>query len=156
MKYPIGMIKYIVLTVWLLLSGFSNAQSKTTIDSLWMATSYLQAIQRSIPKETKEVALKMQQLDSLIGLGNQQKQILEKQLNVIISDKPKETNDFLKQYELVLQSAILLKTDLNQNQFGTKQTNKEMAYLDKKSAYLIDKLYFYAKYWKSKIKENTH
>ncbi|WP_445749438.1 hypothetical protein [Polaribacter sp.] len=150
------MIKYIVLTVWLLLSGFSNAQSKTTIDSLWMATSYLQAIQRSIPKETKEVALKMQQLDSLIGLGNQQKQILEKQLNVIISDKPKETNDFLKQYELVLQSAILLKTDLNQNQFGTKQTNKEMAYLDKKSAYLIDKLYFYAKYWKSKIKENTH
>lgn len=150
------MIKSIAISALLLLSVFTNAQSKKTIDSLWMVTSYLQAIQRSIPKETKEVALKMQQLDSLIGLGNQQKQILEKQLNVIISDKPKETNDFLKQYELVLQSAILLKTDLNQNQFGTKQTNKEMAYLDKKSAYLIDKLYFYAKYWKSKIKENTH
>ncbi|WP_445717757.1 hypothetical protein [Flavobacterium sp.] len=150
------MIKYIVLTVWLLLSGFSNAQSKTTIDSLWMATSYLQAIQKSIPKDTKEVALKMQQLDSLIGLGTEKKGIVERQLNKILIDNPTKTNDFLKQYDLVLQSAILLKTDLNQNQFGTKQTNKEMAYLDEKSAYLIDKLYFYAKYWKSKIKENTH
>uniref|UniRef100_UPI004049B1C1 hypothetical protein n=1 Tax=Flavobacterium sp. TaxID=239 RepID=UPI004049B1C1 len=150
------MIKYIVITALLLLSGFTNAQNKTTIDSLFIVKSYLQTIQNSLPKETKEVALKMQQLDSLIGLGNQQKQILERQLSVILNDKPKEINDFLHQYDLVLHSAIILKSDLKANQFGTKQTNKEMAYLDKKSAYLIDKLYFYAKYWKSKIKENTH
>ena len=74
----------------------------------------------------------------------------------IIRDNPKEINDFLKQYDLVLQSAILLKTDLKQNQFGIKQTKNEMAFLEKKSAFLIDKLYFYAKYWKSKIEENTH
>ena len=150
------MIKSIAISALLLLSGFTNAQSKTTIDSLWIVTTYLQAIQKSIPKETHKVALTMKQLDSLIGLGNQQKQMLERQLNVIISDKPKEINDFLKQYDLVLQSAVVLKTDLQQNQFGTKQTNEEMAYLDKKSAYLINKLYFYAKYWKSKIEEDTH
>ena len=150
------MIKSIAISALLLLSVFTNAQSKKTIDSLWMVTSYLQAIQKSTPKDTKEVAMKMQQLDSLIGLGNQQKKILERQLNVIIRDNPKEINDFLKQYDLVLQSAILLKTDLKQNQFGIKQTKNEMAFLEKKSAFLIDKLYFYAKYWKSKIEENTH
>ena len=90
------------------------------------------------------MAKKIEKLDSLIGLGTQKKDFFNRQLQVVLKHNPKEIKELLKQYDLVLQSAILVKTDLKQQLFGTNETKKEMQYLDKSSAYLIDKIYFYA------------
>lgn len=149
------MIKNSVIIVLLLASSFANAQYKT-IDSLLIVKNYIQTIQENIPKEVKEVAKKTEKLDSLIRLGTQKKDFFNRQLQVVLKHNPKEIKELLRKYDLVLQSAILVKTDLKQNQLGNQQTKEERHYLYKNSSFLIEKIYFYANYYKTKTEELTH
>lgn len=149
------MIKNNLIIALLLASGFANAQYKT-IDALLIVKNYIQTIQGSIPKKEKEVADKIKALDSLTHLGTQKKIFFDQQLQIILKDNPEEIKELLKQYDLVLQSAIVVKTDLKHQLFETNETKKEMQYLNKSSAYLIDKIYFYANHHKNKTLEKKH
>ena len=150
------MIRYFFISFFIFTVAFAKAQSRATIDSLWIVKDYLQALQESIPNNANEVAVKIQKLDSLIRLGTQKKIFFDQQLQVVLKHNPKEIKELLRKYDLVLQSAILVKTDVKQNQLATKQTKEEKYFINKNCSFLIDKLYFYANYYKTKIEQNTH
>lgn len=150
------MIKHVFITFLIFTVAFAKAQSRATIDSLFVVKNYIQNLQESIPNNANEVAVKIEKLDSLIRLGTQRKKLFDQQLQIVLKDNPKEIKELLRQYDLVLQSAILVKTYLKQNQLGTKQTKEEKDFINKNCSFLIDKLYFYANYYKTKIEQNSH
>ncbi len=109
-------------------------------------------ISSSIPKkESVTIPKEIQQLEDLIREGKKQKRIFENQLNIILKNDPNEKKILLQQYNFIIQSAILLKTDLKQNNcLYNKSSLNQAHYLYKNSAVLIDKIYYHC----SQYKEN--
>ena len=142
----------------LLVSNFCFSQSYKPVDSLFMVKDYLMEIKSNIPqKESKTTADKVKNLERLIRLGTKQKKIFENQLNVILKNNPKEKELLLQKYNHVLQSAILLKTDLKQNKYlYDKISLDEASYLYKNSSALIDRIYYHCKLFKERLDFSTH
>ncbi|WP_367754448.1 hypothetical protein [Flavobacterium sp. WC2430] len=150
------MIKHVFITFLIFTVAFVKAQSRTTIDSLWEVKDYIQALRESIPNNVNQGAVKMTKLDSLIGLGTQNKKLFDKQLHLVLSDRQDEIKILLRKYDLVLQSVILVKTDMEQQQLNSRQAKMEKHYFYQNASFLIDRIYFCVNYYKIKIEQNTH
>ncbi|MGO4770336.1 hypothetical protein ACEN2I_01630 [Flavobacterium sp. W22_SRS_FK3] len=149
--------KKIILLFLILLSFVcTNAQSSKTIDSLMVVKDYLLTIKGALPHDASEVSQSIKNLDSLIHLGTQKKIFFDKQLQIILKNNPEEIKALLQKYDLVLQSAIVVKTDLKQHLFGTAETKKEMYYLYGSSSFLVDRIYFHSSSYKSRILESKY
>lgn len=109
----------------------AQAHSKNNFDGV---RSYLLEIQKAVnyaPNSKKE---KIDKLDQVIRQGKEQRRILQQSLKNAQGYDPDE---IIREFNLILQAVILLKTDINKN----VPLSLVIDYLNKKIPYLRKKLH---------------
>jgi hypothetical protein len=155
------MIKIFCLKVCLLMVLMTSScfsQSYKPVDSLFIVKDYLIEIKNSMPNKGSVTILEeVKKLEALIRQGTKQKIVFENQLNIILKNDSKEKESLLQKFNYILQSAILLKTDLKQNNYLYNESSlKEAQYLYKNSAVLIDKIYYHCNRFKENAAHKTY
>ncbi|MCJ8210406.1 hypothetical protein MUY27_11860 [Mucilaginibacter sp. RS28] len=119
------------------------SQANTHTDSLFATKNYLQAITSTI-NQVKDPKQRVGKLDSLIRLGTEQKAIFERNMKVLLKENDQEYKMVSRSFNFILQSVILYKTDMKENNYRSNQSTKtELVYLNKNIPPLIDKIYRY-------------
>lgn len=121
------------------MSFVCKAQSKKNIDSLFLINDYLHDI-KSTSNNKLSGEIQYARIDELIKKGTQHNQILQRNLKVILSNNKQKYSDLNNRFRMILQSAILLKTDLKNSNFVLPKNNSEQIYLSKNIPILIDEI----------------
>src|SRR5690606_5734051 len=101
----------------LLFSILTNAQSKTT-DSLLLVKTYLTELKKTATSKQSKKA-KLLKLEPLLRDGIRQRGILNR--NIKRTKNPNETEELVRLFNFILQSAILYKSDIKNNYSGAAE-----------------------------------
>lgn len=135
------MIKYFC---WLIICSsyiVTKAQNSSSIDSLFLVKNYLLTLQHTVENKQLSNTIKVQQLDSLVKKASGYQVVLNTHLQKIhYTDTA--ISSMLQQYRLIIQSAILLKTDLRQNGYqNTAGSSAEIYYLYRHIPAFVHRIY---------------
>ena len=115
----------------LLISTFTFAQTK---DNFTVTKNYLHEIQAAVDYAPHTKKQKIAKLNKVIKQGSKQRSLLEKQMKNFKSEK--EQQQIIREFNLILQAVILLKTDINEN----VQLSEDIEYLNANIPILLKKL----------------
>lgn len=96
--------------------------------------TYLSQIQEAVDYAPNTMNQKINKLKQVIDQGKHQRNILEKQLQKTKSEK--EQREIIRDFNFILQSVIMLKTDIQKN----FPVSSEIDYLNRNIPLLINKL----------------
>lgn len=122
-------------TVFLLMLIFSmqlNAQTNNN-NNFDVVRTYLLEIQEAVDYAPNSKKEKIDKLNKVIRQGTEQRRILKHALK---NTRSKEQDEILREFNLILQAVILLKTDINKN----VSLSEDLAYLNKNIPVLLKKL----------------
>ena len=143
------MIKHITILAFLMLGNFSLAQNRSAIDSLFQVKRFLIEIKQTVNKK-QTVKEKTAQLTRIIRLASTQKAVFNRNSVAVVKNQ-QELTQLKTALNLILQSVILYKEDLNQK--GTSPS--ESLYLNKNIPIMIDKINYYCKAAEIEWQHNT-
>lgn len=109
-----------------------------------MLTTYIKEVQAAIPKNKEDTTSKMKLLHQVISKGTANKHILQRQLAMFSADSL-ATQAVIRQYNLLLQSVVLLYSDLKQVSFQDAAVQENVNYLRQHLPPFIHSLYFYSR-----------
>lgn len=134
------MIKYFC---WLIIcsSCIAAKAQNSSIDSLFLVKNYLLTLRHTVENKQLSNTIKVQQLDSMAKEASGYQVVLNTHLQKIrYSDTA--LSSMLQQYRLIIQSAILLKTDLRQNGYqNTAGSLAEIYYLHQHIPAFVHRIY---------------
>lgn len=122
-------------TVFLLMLIFSmqlNAQTNNK-NNFDVVRTYLLEIQEAVDYAPNSKKEKIDKLNKVIRQGTEQRCILKHALK---NTRNKEQDELLREFNLILQAVILLKTDINKN----VPLSEDLDYLNKNIPFLLKKL----------------
>lgn len=122
-----------LIYILLFLSVQMNAQTETK-DRFRLTKIYLHEIQKAVDYAPNTMNQKINKLKHVIDQGKNQRNILEKQLQKTKSEK--EQREIIRDFNFILQSVIMLKTDIQKN----FPVSSEINYLNRNIPLLINKL----------------
>lgn len=123
----------------LLLTGAVSAQQKAG-DSLQLVKDYLLEIKAAIPAKSNEVNSKMHAMQGLIRKQTQYQVMLQNQLTKILADNVTLRKEVQQQFDSVVQSAALLRSDLQQLPLGDSSVQGEILFLKKNVPLIVEKI----------------
>lgn len=106
------------------------AQNKK-VDSLLIVKDYLLQIQSAIPADSNKVKQKIIQLQGLVRQGSFQQEVLERQITALKGNNAEDLKEIVQKFRFIVQSAALLRTDLQQTAFSSASVQQEIRYLHK-------------------------
>ncbi len=109
----------------------AQTQNKSNFD---ITKTYLSQIQEAVDYAPNTMNQKINKLKHVIDQGKNQRNILEKQLQKTKSEK--EQREIIRDFNFILQSVIMLKTDIQKN----FPVSSEINYLNRNIPLLINKL----------------
>lgn len=122
----------------------ASAQNRINVDSLLMVKNYLLQIQHTVESKQLKASVQINRLDSLIHKGSWQQEVLTRNLPAVLHNNSQEQNNLLQDYRFIVQSAILYKTDLrNNNNKPNGSTTEEMRYMKQHIPPLVSKIAHY-------------
>lgn len=133
-----------VLVFCLFFSVTATAQKQQNVDSLLFVKSYLLVLKETVSEKQTSLKQKVVKVDSLLKAGSQYQTLLATHLKpVVVSNTERE--QMQQSFRLILQSAILFKTDVKQQQYKTgKSSDAEVLYINKNIPLLVDKIQHYS------------
>lgn len=121
-------------TLFLIVILFCFQLQAQTKDNFAMAKTYLYEIQDAVNYAPNTKKQKIVKLNRVINQGTKQRSLLEKQMKTIKSEKERE--QIIREFNLILQAVILLKTDINEN----VPLSEDIEYLNTNIPVLLKKL----------------
>lgn len=109
----------------------AQTQNKSNFD---ITKTYLSQIQEAVDYAPNTMNQKINKLKHVIDQGKNQRNILEKQLQKTKSEK--EQREIIRDFNFILQSVIMLKTDIQKN----FPVSSEINYLNQNIPLLLKKL----------------
>lgn len=117
----------------LLISTFTFAQTQSK--GIFAVTkNYLHEIKEAVDYAPNNKKQKIAKLNKVIRQGSKQRSLLEKQMKTIKTEKKQE--QIIREFNLILQAVILLKTDINEN----VRLSEDIEYLNNSISVLLNKL----------------
>lgn len=117
---------------------------KKKADSLQMVKDYLLQIKSAVPKDSSQVKQSVAKLRQLVRQGGFQQQVMERQIRSIQGQDAETLKDMVQQFRFIVQSAALLRSDLEQAAFSNKSVQEEIRYLHKHIPPLVHQLNVFA------------
>lgn len=136
------MIKCLLALLWCcFLYTAAKAQHPDTLVSI---KNYLQFMRNNVNTHEKTNQMKVAVFDSLIRLGSEREEQLKTSLQLLKNQSDSEYSEMVKSFHYIMQSLVLLKNDLKQNNYRHNESSRnEVIYLNKNIPLLMDKIYYY-------------
>jgi hypothetical protein len=113
-------------------------------DTLVSIKNYLQFMRNNINTHEKTNKIKVSVYDSLIRLGTAREEQLKTSLASLQHQSDTEYPEMIKSFHFIMQSLVILKMDLKQNNYEHNENSRnEVIYLNKNIPVLIDKIYYF-------------
>lgn len=134
--------------LWLFCFLYSTAalgQKQQHIDSLFKVKDYLLLLQQTVTDKNNAVKQQYGKIDSLLKNGVYYQNLLQVHLAAVVM-LTDERERLQQSFRLIIQSAILLKTDIKQQGYKAgKNTNSEIQYMNKNIPPLVHSIYRYCR-----------
>lgn len=125
-------------------------QASKSVDSLYRVKAFLLVVKHTINNHQLTEKQRVVQLDSFIHEGSKLQRLFARHIRVVLNDSA-ECETLERSLSFVLQSMVLLKTDLKGNNYKPGESSRgELDYMNKHIPPLVETIYHHCNWYRSK------